>query len=114
MKKFLVGCGFVLVLLAAVVAFIYLSWPKITKRVTGFAQEMMKASEEKAKFEAAWTPPSPQPDEQWFPSELAEWKRENAAPITEIPELKLTKEGYSATYRRSGQRVDLKIVAVTD
>jgi hypothetical protein len=114
MKKVLVGCGVVLLLLAAVVAVVMLAWPKITKRVNGFVQQQKDEAAKQEAFESAWTPPAPQPDEAWFPTEVAGWKRESVAAIHDVPELKLTRDGYLGVYAQDGRHLELSVVPVTE
>ncbi|HEV7406042.1 MAG TPA: hypothetical protein VGO11_24060 [Chthoniobacteraceae bacterium] len=134
MKKLAIGCGVVLVLLAALIAGLVIAAPKIFKSATGFMQSAIKESMDNARFEAAWQPPTPEPSEQWFPEEVAGWKRASAAPFHEIPELRppkedatpgadpaapadqgpgLAKDGYGAVYQLNGHRIEVKVIVAS-
>lgn len=136
MKKLAIGCGIVLLLLAAVIAVLIYEAPRIAQSVKGFVKDAIKESAAKAKFEAEWQPPTPEPSEQWFPEEVAGWKRTTAEAFHEIPELTspklddtplpsgggagpgsgpgVDKDGYGATYMLNGQRIEVKVFAATD
>jgi hypothetical protein len=137
MKKLAIGCGIVAVLCALIIAGLIVAWPKISGTAAGWFQEKMKEQENQAKFEAAWKPPTPQPSEQWFPNEVADWKRTTYAPFHEVPELSSTeaagtaapptgpanpptqehplmKDGFGATYALNGQEIEVKAIPATE
>ena len=138
MKKLAIGCGIVLLLLTALIAGLIMAAPKIFHSASGWLKNEMKQAAEQAKYEAAWTPPTPEPSEQWFPADVAGWKRTTAEPFHEIPELRavkpddfastprpvpaagssaeegVKKDGYLATYVLNGQRLEVKVMPATD
>jgi hypothetical protein len=138
MKKLAIGCGIVLLLLAALVTALIMAAPKLFNSASGWLKTEMKNAAEQARYEAAWTPPTPEPSEQWFPEEVASWKRTTAEPFHEIPELRsvkpddlestpspapgagsvqeegVKKDGYRATYVLNGQRLEVKVIPATD
>lgn len=113
MKKLGIGCGIVLLLLGIVVGAIVLAWPRISKSVTGFVQDVAKNQQEQERLNANFTPPTPDPGEQWFPAEVAGWKRFDAKPLHEVPELGVTRDGYGAVYTQGGQQITVEVIPVT-
>lgn len=114
MKKLAIGCGVVALLCALLIGGLIVAWPKISKNATGWVQDKMKEQAAEERLDATWKPPTPQPNEQWFPEQVAGWTRSSAEPIHELPEVGATKEGYSATYALNGQRIEVKAIPVTD
>ncbi|HEV7406041.1 MAG TPA: hypothetical protein VGO11_24055 [Chthoniobacteraceae bacterium] len=116
------GCLKVLAVLAVLFAVaVCVLWPKVNANI-GSVIGNWKAENasgeafmaEAAKTEAAWRPPTPQPDAHWFPDNLDGWKLEIGVPFTEVPELNLRRNGYGATYRRGAARIEAKAILVTE
>jgi hypothetical protein len=136
MKKLAIGCGIAALLLAALIAALIMAGPRIFNSAVGFVKNEFKVQAEQAQFERSWKPPTEEPSEQWFPEQVAGWKRIAAGPFHELPELRGTKEedpgtapgsgvssgvtkeplikdGYGATYMLNGARIEVKAIAAT-
>lgn len=130
MKKLAIGCGIALVLLAILIVALVMMAPKAVEMARGAWEKEVKAASDNARFEATWKPPAPELGAPWFPEEVAGWRRAEAAPIKEVPELRspkkeitdtpgvvdtpLAKDGYRAAYSLGGKGIDVIVLPATD
>ncbi len=114
MKKFLIGCAGVLFIVAIFVGVLILETPRFLDAGKKVVADLMVEEMRIAALESAWKAPSPQPDAQWFPAAIGEWKLEGTEPAKEISAIGLKRPGQAGVYRSNRGLVEVNIVPVTE
>lgn len=114
MKKVLIGCAGVLVLIAAIVGVAISQAPKLISKGKSLLGEAMAEGMRVSAIENAWQPPTPELSGQWFPGEVGAWRLERSEPASSFPELGLERAGQHAAYRSSQGTLDVTVVPATE
>lgn len=109
-----IGCGVLLLLAAILIVVAAKSAPHVGSRIKGWIEQSFKESAERAALEASWQPPSPKPDESWFPARIGDWERASSQPIREVSAVSFSRAGHAAEYRSSTGTISMTVVPATE
>jgi hypothetical protein len=113
-KSCAIGCAVLLILAAAGVGWVMMKAPQWWQQGTKLVMDTMAEERRISAFEAAWVPPSPQPDAAWAPGEIGKWTLKQVEPVSGWPELNVTRAGQRAIYEQGARTIDVGVVPAND
>ncbi len=112
-RKFLIGCGVILLIIALIVGGLILASPMLFRMGKEWVTAKVEESNRLSELGKNWQPPSAKLAPDWFPLKIGEWSRGKTSVLTSVPALDLTRNALSATYENGRDRsVTMTIVAV--
>lgn len=113
-KSCAVGCAVLLILAAALVGVLMTKGPQWFAQGKGFVMNVMAEEARIGAFEAAWIPPSPEPDGAWAPGTIGQWKLKQHEAVTGWPELNITRGGQRMIYENGSATIEIGVVAANE
>jgi hypothetical protein len=109
-----IGCAVVLFIIAAVIGLAAWQAPKLIAKGKGLVVDAMTKQARINSMEGYWQPPSAEPDANWFPAAVGDWKLTSTEPVTTIPELHLQRHGQRASYHSEAGDMDVLVIPANE
>ena len=113
-RKFLIGCGCVVVILIGTIVIGVFSARNVFKKGKSWISTQMEDAGRRSAIESAWREPGPRPDASWFPGTVGKWTLSTNEGFISLPELELDRPGWRGKYRGDAQDVEVTVVPVSD